>query len=106
MSSRPQARYANYFEIGHNEFEFIFDFGQYHPEDECGQTQCRIVTGPVYAKLLAEMISASIKCYEEEHGLIKRAGGDLDPFEVARRSSADHSKFVLCSRRNSGEAGS
>lgn len=106
MSPRPEARYANYFEIGHNEFEFIFDFGQYQPEDECGQMQCRIITAPVYAKLLAEMLSASIQCYEEEHGLIKRAEGNSDPLEVARRSSADHSNFVLYFRRNSGEADS
>jgi hypothetical protein len=24
----PEGRYANYFQIGHNAFEFIIDFGQ------------------------------------------------------------------------------
>jgi hypothetical protein len=27
-----EARYANHFEVGHNEYEFIFDFDQFHSE--------------------------------------------------------------------------
>ena len=28
----PLARYTNYFEVGHNPYEFLVDFGQYQPE--------------------------------------------------------------------------
>jgi hypothetical protein len=43
MSSRPQARYAHYFEIGHNEFEFIFDFG--HSAIVCGRNGQEVPPG-------------------------------------------------------------
>ena len=29
-----QGRYANYFKVGHNAFEFVFDLGQYYGDDE------------------------------------------------------------------------
>jgi hypothetical protein len=89
---RPEARYANYFEIGHNAFEFIFDFGQYHPESRTAQMQCRIVTGPVYAKLLAEMFQASIARFEQEYGPIEAAKDDMDPLEIVRSSLADSAR--------------
>ena len=81
-----EGRYANYFEVGHNAFEFIIDFGQYHAEDEVAQMQSRVVTGPVYAKLLAGMLRDSIERYEEEHGTIRSAEEELDPVEVVQES--------------------
>lgn len=85
-SKRLEGRYANYFEVGHNAFEFIFDFGQYHPENEDAHMHTRIVTGPVYAKLLAELLKDAVDRFESEHGVIQPADDDLDPVEVVKQS--------------------
>jgi hypothetical protein len=84
--SAPQARYTNYFEVGHNALEFIVDFGQYHPEATVAQCHTRIVTGPVYAKLLARLLAESIRHHETEHGTIAEADDDFDPLEHVRNS--------------------
>ncbi len=53
---RPEGRYANYFEVGYNAFEFLLDFGQCFPEsDNCGP-HTRIITTPSYAKALLETL--------------------------------------------------
>jgi hypothetical protein len=71
-----EARYANYFEIGHNAYEFILEFGQYQPQSEQVQIQTRIVTGPVFAKLLFGLLGQALEQFENEIGPIE--GGDLD----------------------------
>ncbi len=50
-----EGRYANYFRVGYNAFEFLFDFGQLHPENQYPESQpakihTRIITNPIYAK--------------------------------------------------------
>ena len=85
-SKRLEGRYANYFEIGHNAFEFIFDFGQYHPENENAHMHTRIVTGPVYAKLMAELLKDAVTRFEFEHGAIQPAEDELDPVELVKQS--------------------
>ena len=85
-NSRLEARYANYFEIGHNRFEFIIDFGQYHPESESALMHSRMVTGPVYAKLLADLLRGAVQRFEEEHGMIQPADDELDPLEMVKQS--------------------
>jgi Protein of unknown function (DUF3467) len=67
----PEARYVNYFEVGHNALEFIVDLGQYHPEQIAVQLQMRVVTAPVYAKLLSRMLTEAIERHEREHGVIQ-----------------------------------
>jgi Protein of unknown function (DUF3467) len=67
----PEARYVNYFEVGHNALEFIVDLGQYHPEQIAVQLQMRVVTAPVYAKLLSRMLMEAIERHEREHGVIQ-----------------------------------
>ena len=32
-----EGKYANYFEVGHNQFEFYVDFGQYDPQSQKAQ---------------------------------------------------------------------
>ena len=46
---KPEGRYANYFKIGHNAFEFVLDFGQLYPENGQEQIHTRIITSPIYA---------------------------------------------------------
>lgn len=42
----PTARYANYFEIGHNAAEFVLDFGQAYSPAKERRLHTRIVTSP------------------------------------------------------------
>lgn len=45
-------RYANYFKVGHNDVEFVLDFGQFYPDDDNAQIHTRIITNPGCAKVL------------------------------------------------------
>ncbi|MEK6784180.1 MAG: DUF3467 domain-containing protein [Nitrospirota bacterium] len=64
------ARYANYFEIGHNAAEFILDFGQAYSSSEERQMHTRIVTSPLYAKALFRLLEKSVERYEGVYGEI------------------------------------
>jgi hypothetical protein len=87
---RPlEGRYANYFDVGYNAFEFILNFGQFQPEIGTTSQHTRIVTGPVYAKLLASMLADAVAACEREHGPIRPATDDLDPLQVLKESIAD-----------------
>src|SRR5437016_14483357 len=98
-----EARYANYFEVGHNAFEFIFDFGQYHPENDSARMHSRIVTGPVYAKLLADLLRCALQRFEEEHGTIHPAEDELDPLELVKQSIADYDRSFDILRKKLAE---
>jgi hypothetical protein len=89
MRQRPQGpgngdslegRYANYFEIGHNAFEFLVDFGQVYTEAPEGRMHTRIVTSPIFARRLADVLSQALRQYEQIHGPVPGAaeatGGD------------------------------
>jgi len=52
----------------------------------------RIVTGPVYAKLLAELLCDAVMRYETEHGEIQPAEDELDPVELVKQSIADYER--------------
>jgi len=82
-----EGRYANYFQIAHNAFEFLFDFAQAYDQDtvaaERKPPHTRIVTSPVYAKTLLLTLQAAINQYEKTFGFIsyndeQRAGSDGD----------------------------
>ena len=66
-----EGRYANYFKVGYNAFEFVFDFGQHYSENEEAELYIRIITSPCYAKSLLETLKLSIERYEESFGPIK-----------------------------------
>ena len=65
-----EGRYANYFEVGHNAFEFVLDCGQFYAEDQKAQIHTRIITGPVYARALLETLQGAIDQYEKVFGVI------------------------------------
>jgi len=69
-----EGRYANYFKVGHNAFEFVLDAGQFYPEGEEAQLHTRIVTSPVYAKALLKILQGAVNRYEQVLGNI--AGDD------------------------------
>jgi hypothetical protein len=63
-----EGRYSNYFKIGHNAFEFIFDFGQSYDDNRSIENiHSRIVTSPAYAKDFLVLLSHAIEQYENEH---------------------------------------
>lgn len=67
-----EGRYSNYFSVGHNAFEFLFDFGQLYGEEIKPRLHTKIVTSPYYAKALSETLDESIRQYERTHGTIAR----------------------------------
>jgi hypothetical protein len=74
MDNDPKllARYANWFNIGHNNFEFVLDFGQDHAEQAGPMVHTRIVMGPAYAKELGRLLNESLERYEEAFGEIPK----------------------------------
>lgn len=67
-----EGKYANYFQVGHNAFEFVVDFGQMYSDGRQEQIHTRIVTGPSYAKEFLEVLEQSVEQYEEHFGPIAR----------------------------------
>ncbi len=67
---QPEGRYANYFQIGHNAFEFVIEFGQLYPQHASPQLHTRIVTGPAYAKMLSHLLQDAIAQYERAFGTL------------------------------------
>jgi len=68
----PEGRYANFFKVGHNAFEFLVDFGQLFPGTHEGHLHTRIVTSPVYVKELLETLKEAVDRYELTFGPIDR----------------------------------
>lgn len=64
----PEGRYANYFQVGYNAFEFLLDFGQHYLEGRPTHFHTRIITGPAYVKWLSETLRKSIVEYEQTWG--------------------------------------
>jgi hypothetical protein len=77
----PLACYANYFEVGHNAFEFLLDAGQVEPQSGEVQRLIRIAISPVHAKLLAQLVAQAIDQFERMHHEIPDladSGGNAD----------------------------
>ena len=72
-----EGRYANYFKVGYNAFEFVLDFGQHYAEGKGAQLHTRIVTGPSYAKELLKFLQDCVERYESDFGGVA-AGDDAD----------------------------
>jgi hypothetical protein len=64
----PLGRYANYFEVGHNAFEFVLDFGQFYPESDRARVHTRIITGPIYAEALLRTLQEALARYRDTFG--------------------------------------
>jgi hypothetical protein len=63
--------YANYFEVGHNAFEFLLDFGQFYPGKDRAQVHTRVIMSPIYAKALLRTLEESLQRYEQTFGSIE-----------------------------------
>jgi len=60
QDEKLEGRYANYFKVGHNAFEFVLDFGQFFSESGEERIHTRIVIGPNYARSLQAILKKSI----------------------------------------------
>lgn len=58
-----EGRYANFFQIGHNAFEFLLEFGQ---QDRGIHT--RIYVSPQYARVLSDLLIETLRQHEHEVG--------------------------------------
>ena len=76
-----EAKYTNYFNIGHNAHEFVLDFGQFYSEEEHAQLHTRLVVGPTFARALAALLKQSLETYESSHGAIAplKESAEIDP---------------------------
>ena len=63
-------KYANYFQVGQNELEFVIDFGQSFSDGREEHFHTRIITSPPYAKELLRILEDSIEEYEARFGRI------------------------------------
>jgi hypothetical protein len=68
--NEAEARYANYFHVGHNAFEVMLEFGQHYEGASQPRMHTRIVAAPVYAKALLGLLDAAIAEYEKAFGPI------------------------------------
>lgn len=71
MPSSPeflQARYANVFRIGFNEFEMILDFGQVDPDGTAEAVHTRIVLAVPNGRLLLLLLSEAVANHDRSFG--------------------------------------
>ena len=96
----PLACYANYFEVGHNAFEFLLDAGQVEPQSGEVQLLSRIAVSPVHAKLLARLLSQSIEQFERAHHDIPdlAAARAMDP-DLAITNPHEFERLAIDARR-------
>jgi hypothetical protein len=70
----PEARYANYFQVGHNAFEVILEFGQHYEGAREPKMHTRIVVAPVNARALLGLLQTALADYERKFGQITPRG--------------------------------
>ena len=102
-ASRPDrpniiAGYANYFEVGHNAFEFLIDFGQIDPQTGAIHINSRIAVGPTHAKLLSRLMDGAVTQYESQFGPIPDVRDD-DPLGTILDPSPDFERRAIDARR-------
>jgi hypothetical protein len=73
--STGEGRYANYFQVGHNKYEFLVDVGQQFQNEEMPHVYLRIVTNPSYAKALWQTLGDSVRQFEQHYGDIAALSG-------------------------------
>lgn len=70
-NGHPEGRYANFFKVGHNAYEFVIDFGQSYADDPQRESiHSRVVTSPAYAKVLLKTLQDAIGRYDDKFGNI------------------------------------
>jgi|GEM_PF-2107338 len=73
-SNSLEGKYVNYFKVGHNAFEFIFDFGQFYEENQNPRMHTRIITSPLYARAFLKTLQESIEEYDKSFNDLSNDG--------------------------------
>jgi hypothetical protein len=71
-SNMGEGRYANYAEIGHNVYEFIFDFGQFWLDATPPRVCVRIITSPETAHRIYDALETALAQYHNAFGDIRQ----------------------------------
>lgn len=95
----PLACYANYFEVGHNAFEFLLDAGQLEPQSGEVQFLSRIAVSPVHAKLLAQLLNQSIDQFERKHQEIPDLVPGVNDGDLAFTHPSEFERRAIDARR-------
>jgi len=69
-----EGTYANFFMITNSPSEFILDFGRILPGLPDARIYSRVLTTPVHAKQLLQLLQNNLDTYEKQFGEIKLAG--------------------------------
>lgn len=95
----PLACYANYFELGHNAFEFLLDAGQVEPQSGEVQRLIRIAINPVHAKLLAQLVAQAIEQFERMHHEIPDLADAAADADSAFTNPLEFERLAIDARR-------
>lgn len=101
----PLACYANYFEVGHNAFEFLLDAGQVEPQSGEIQLMNRIAVSPVHAKLLAHLLNQSIAQFESAHHDIPDIAAIEDDLAIVNPQEFERRAINARRKPATGDAG-
>ena len=89
-AGRPpiEGQYANVFQIGHNAFEFVIDFGQQYGDSAEAHYHTRIITSPAHIKSLMDTLATSLLQYKSRYGgdMPSAPGGGLQDGEATRNA--------------------
>lgn len=69
--------YANHFEVGYSRDEVLLRFAQVYLGSGIASERACIVMTPAYAKALMTLLDDAIARFEDEHGLVVAAGGEV-----------------------------
>jgi len=68
LGTKEQGHYANLFQIGHNAFEFLIEFGQ-----NDGGIHTRIYVSPQHARILSDLLQETLRQHERKFGKLTKA---------------------------------
>jgi hypothetical protein len=87
-----EGRYVNYFEIGHNAFEFLLHFGQLYCKESKARMHTRIVTSPFFAKKLMGVLKQAICQYEQSFGRVPEE--ENKPNTIEKKKNNQYLKVI------------
>lgn len=70
-SQNLEGKYTNYFEVGFNAYEFVFNFGQLYSGNKIPAFSNKMITSPAYAKIFFDVLKESIEHYEAKYGCVQ-----------------------------------
>jgi hypothetical protein len=76
-SSLGKGEYANYFEVGHDFVAFYLDCGQVGVADQRTKVYNRIITSPIGAKRLVNVLWKALNEYSRRFGDIRDEEGEV-----------------------------